>query len=69
MRAAIPSQNTYTGSVVTLAGRVTSKFGTNKFYIQDNTGGIAVFLASGSTLFHGVVVGDSVQVTFQKVFM
>lgn len=63
IRAAIPSQNTYTGTAVTLAGRVTSKFGTNKFYLQDNTGGIAIFSASGSTLFDGIVVGDSVQVT------
>ncbi|MFY7889038.1 MAG: T9SS type A sorting domain-containing protein [Spirosomataceae bacterium] len=63
IRAAIPSQNTYTGTAVTLAGRVASKFGTNKFYLQDNTGGIAIFSASGSTLFDGIVVGDSVQVT------
>lgn len=62
VRDSIPVQNTYTGGSASVAGRVTSKFGSNKFYLQDNTGGIAIFSASGATLFADIAVGDSVQI-------
>lgn len=62
VRDNLPAQNSYTGASASIAGRVTIKFGSNKFYLQDNTGGIAVFSASGATLFANISVGDSVQV-------
>lgn len=55
------------GQTVTLAGRVTvsRQFGGRLFYIQDPTGGIAVFSGSGSAPAYGsqVQLGDSVQLS------
>ena len=66
VRAGIPEQNAYTGTVsITIAGRVSARYGNNKFYLQDATGGLAVFSSynGGVAQSNGIVVGDSVVVT------
>lgn len=68
VRASIPEQGTYTGPAATIAGRVTALFGNNKFYIQDATGGFAVFsnVGGGVVAINGIALGDSVRVTGPK---
>lgn len=69
VRASIPEQASYTGvspnSPATVAGRVTAIFGNNKFYVQDATGGFAVFSSAngGVVALNGIALGDSVIVT------
>jgi hypothetical protein len=69
VRASIPEQGTYAGtspnSPATIVGRVSAIFGTNKFYLQDATGGIAVFsnASGGVVALNGIALGDSVRVT------
>jgi len=70
VRASIPEQGTFpatgvTATLATVVGRVTAIFGTNKFYVQDATGGIAIFSnTSGGVVFaNGIALGDSVKVT------
>lgn len=69
VRASIPEQASYTGvspnSPATVAGRVTAIFGNNKFYVQDATGGFAVFSSAngGVVALNGITLGDSVIVT------
>ncbi|PWK21455.1 putative extracellular nuclease [Arcicella aurantiaca] len=69
VRASIPEQASYTGvspnSPATVAGRVTAIFGTNKFYVQDATGGLAIFSTAngGVVAANGIALGDSVKVT------
>ncbi|MEA5461236.1 endonuclease/exonuclease/phosphatase family protein [Arcicella sp. LKC2W] len=70
VRASIPEQGTFpatgvTATPATVAGRVTAIFGTNKFYVQDTTGGLAIFsTASGGVVAaNGIALGDSVKVT------
>ncbi len=65
VRLPIPEQNTYTGSSVTIAGRVSVRFGNNKFYLQDATGGIAVYSATGTGIVptYSIADGDSVLLT------
>lgn len=68
VRASIPEQGTYAGPAATIAGRVTALFGNNKFYIQDATGGFAVFsnVGDGVVAINGIALGDSVRVTGPK---
>jgi hypothetical protein len=73
VRASVPEQGTYPGTgetttSATLVGRVTAIFGVNKFYIQDATGGLAVYnTASGGVVAaNGIMLGDSVRVTGLK---
>ena len=74
VRASIPEQATFptppaTPSSATIVGRVTALFGANKFYIQDPTGGFAVFsnVNGGVVALNGIALGDSVRVTGPKV--
>lgn len=62
VRADIPAQGSYTGTTATITGTVTATFGANKFYVQDATGGIAVF-SSNVVSNLGLSVGDVVTVT------
>ncbi|GGD79619.1 hypothetical protein GCM10011514_49490 [Emticicia aquatilis] len=63
VRATIPAQQTYTGSAgVTITGSITGIFGANKFYVQDATGGIAVFFTNVVTT-NGLALGDVVRLT------
>lgn len=63
VRATIPAQQTYTGSAgVTITGSITGIFGANKFYVQDATGGIAVFFTNVVTT-NGLALGDLVRLT------
>jgi hypothetical protein len=66
-RSLIPVQQTYPGTAPglgskTIAGTVTAVLGTSKFYVQDATGGIAVF-SSGVASDNDLVVGDQVKLT------
>ena len=70
IRASIPEQATYpaanaTPIPATIVGRVAAIFGNNKFYIQDATGGFAVFsnVNGGVVALNGIALGDSVRVT------
>jgi hypothetical protein len=58
----LPSLPTGTGLVKTIKGQITGIFGTNKFYMADSTGGIAIFM-SNIVSTNSLVIGDSVQVT------
>ena len=49
VRAGIPTQNSYTGPPATITGTVTATMGTSKFYVQDATGGMAVYMANAVT--------------------
>lgn len=64
IRAAIPAVGgTTTVTVGVIAsGTVTGIFGANKFYLQDATGGIAVF-TTGIVTTLGLVLGDQVKIT------
>jgi hypothetical protein len=63
VRSAIPVQASSTGTVnVTIAGRITAIFGTSKIYVQDNTGGIAIF-SSNIVTNNSLALGDSVRLT------
>jgi hypothetical protein len=62
IRDAIPAANSFTGGSVTLTGVITGIFGNNKFYVQDSTGGIAVF-HSGIVSSNSLFLGDKVSVT------
>ena len=72
VRAGIPEQPSYPTSGVTpiyatIGGRVTARFGINKFYLQDATGGIAIYSTAngGVAQANGIAVGDSVVLTGQ----
>jgi hypothetical protein len=55
INATIPAQNTFSTTMTyTIRGKVTGVFGVNKFYLQDSTGGIAVYKTN-------VVSGNSIQ--------
>jgi Family of unknown function (DUF5689) len=63
IRAALPAVNASTVTVGIIAsGTVTGIFGPNKFYLQDATGGIAVF-TTGIVTTLGLVLGDQVKIT------
>lgn len=63
VRNSIPPVNSSTGTVGTIvSGTVTAIFGANKFYLQDATGGIAIFTTSIVTN-NGLVLGDQVKIT------
>ena len=64
IRASLPAVGgTTTVTVGVIAsGTVTGIFGANKFYLQDATGGIAVF-TTGIVSALGLVVGDQVKIT------
>jgi uncharacterized protein YdeI (BOF family) len=62
VRATIPIQATYSGSSVTIQGNIIAIFGTSKFYVQDATGGIAVFFSNVVTT-NSLVLGDLVRMT------
>jgi hypothetical protein len=63
VQSGIPAQQTYTGSAeVTVSGTISAVFGVNKFYVQDATGGIAIFFTNVVTT-NGLVVGDIVRLT------
>jgi endonuclease/exonuclease/phosphatase family metal-dependent hydrolase/uncharacterized protein YdeI (BOF family) len=62
VRSGIPAQNAFTGTPVSIAGRITGIFGANRFYVQDATGGIALF-TTGVVTSNGLALGDSVQLT------
>jgi hypothetical protein len=66
-RTLVPVQQTYPGTAAGLgpkiiAGIVTAVFEPNKFYVQDATGGIAVF-SSGVVTSNNLVIGDQVKLT------
>ncbi len=66
-RTLIPVQQTYPGTSAGLgskiiAGTVTAVFSPNKFYVQDATGGIAVF-SSNVVTSNDLAVGDQVKLT------
>ena len=66
IRAGIPEQASTTATVaVTIAGRVTARFGNSKFYLQDASGGMAVYsnFSGGVAQSNGIVVGDSIVIT------
>lgn len=67
VRAPIPEQKDYSGPIVTIAGRVTARFGTPKFYLQDATGGIAIYstLNGGVAQANNITLGDSIVLTGQ----
>ena len=68
VRATIPVQRTYTtGGITTITGRVTARLGTPKFYLQDATGGIAVYSTNngGVAQANNIAVGDSIILTGQ----
>jgi hypothetical protein len=67
VRAPIPEQKDYSGPIVTIAGRVTARFGTPKFYLQDATGGIAIYstLNGGVAQANNIALGDSIILTGQ----
>jgi hypothetical protein len=63
VRRTIPVQNSYTGlDPYTVKGKVTGVFGSNKFYIQDSTAGIAVF-QSNIVSINSLKIGDWVSLT------
>jgi hypothetical protein len=63
VRSGIPAQQSYTGTAgTTVSGTITAIFGSNKFYIQDATGGIAVFFTNVVTA-NSLAVGDIVRMT------
>jgi Family of unknown function (DUF5689) len=63
VRSTIPAQQSYTGTAGTIVeGKVTGIFGNNKFYVQDATGGIAVFFTNVVTT-NGLALGDQVKMT------
>jgi hypothetical protein len=63
IRAAIPATNSSTITVgAIVSGTVTAIFGANKFYLQDATGGIAVF-TTGIVSTLGLNLGDQVKIT------
>lgn len=63
VRNSIPPVNSFTGTMGTIiSGTVTAIFGANKFYLQDATGGIAVFTTSIVTNV-GLILGDQVKIT------
>jgi hypothetical protein len=68
VRAPIPEQRDYTtGAISTIAGRVTARLGTAKFYLQDATGGIAIYSTNngGVAQANNISVGDSIILTGQ----
>lgn len=63
VRKTIPVQNAYTGLIpYTVKGKVTGVFGSTKFYIQDSTGGIAVFQTNIVST-NSLKIGDWVSLT------
>lgn len=63
VRRTIPIQSSYTGLVpYTIKGKVTGVFGSNKFYLQDSTGGIAIFQSSIVST-NSLKLGDWVSLT------
>ena len=63
VRKTIPVQNAYTGLIpYTVKGKVTGVFGSTKFYIQDSTGGIAVFHTNIVST-NSLKIGDWVSLT------
>ena len=63
IRASVPSTANSTGTTsFTASGTVTAIFGTGKFYIQDATGGIAVF-SSNIVTTNSIVLGDQIRIT------
>jgi hypothetical protein len=63
VRSTVPVQAITTSTTsVTIAGRITAILGTSKIYVQDNTGGIAVF-SSNIVSSNGLVLGDSIRLT------
>ncbi|MBK9508343.1 MAG: hypothetical protein IPO04_02190 [Cytophagaceae bacterium] len=63
VRRTIPVQSSYTGLVpYTIKGKVTGVFGSNKFYLQDSTGGIAIFQSSIVST-NSLKLGDWVSLT------
>ncbi len=66
VRASIPAQSSFTGSTATVQGTVTAVFGTGKFYVQDATGGLAIFTANVVST-NAIALGDVVQVTGRRV--
>jgi hypothetical protein len=74
IRASVPEQPTYpispaTAPSATIAGRVTAIFGNNKFYLQDPTGGFAVFsnVSGGIVASNNITLGDSIKITGTRV--
>ncbi len=67
VRTPIPEQKDYSGPIVTIAGRVTARFGMPKFYLQDATGGIAIYstLSGGVAQANNIALGDSIILTGQ----
>ena len=66
VRAGIPAQSSFTGTTVTVQGTVTATFGNNKFYVQDGTGGLAIFTTNVVST-NAIAPGDVVQVTGRRV--
>lgn len=63
VRRTIPIQSSYTGLIpYTIKGKVTGVFGSNKFYLQDSTGGIAIF-QSNIVSTNSLKLGDWVSLT------
>ena len=64
VRAVVPPVASNTGGTTnyTVTGTITGIFGTSKFYVQDATGGIAVF-STNVVSSNGLVVGDQVTLT------
>ncbi|MCU0468402.1 MAG: hypothetical protein MUF58_07355 [Arcicella sp.] len=63
VRSTIPAQPSYTGTAGTIIeGNITGIFGSSKFYVQDATGGIAVFFTNVVTT-NGLMLGDRVKMT------
>jgi hypothetical protein len=60
IKATIPAQNSFTTTqTYTIRGKVTGVFGVNKFYLQDSSGGIAVYKANVVTA-NSIQLGDDV---------
>jgi hypothetical protein len=62
IRASVPVPVVTPPPSFTAAGTVTAVFGTGKFYIQDATGGIAVF-ATNIVSTNSIVLGDQIRIT------
>lgn len=67
VRKTIPATNTYTSTATyNMKGKVTGVFGSNKFYLQDSTAGIAIF-QSNIVSSNSLKTGDLVSLTAKAV--